>query len=93
MLGTDDNNIGMKALRHYPTIREGSSLIGWILGAAALLPTTVTPVHAQIAAKSADQGPTIEEIVVTATRRAEPLSKAPKAADLRINGDLAELKS
>ena len=35
----------------------------------------VTSVHAQIAAKSADQGPSIEEIVVTATRRAEPLSK------------------
>jgi outer membrane receptor protein involved in Fe transport len=67
----------MKALRHYPTTREGSALIGWILGAAILLPTTVTPVHAQSAAKSADQGPTIEEIVVTATRRAEPLSKVP----------------
>ena len=76
MLGRT-NKIGMKALRHYPTTREGSALIGWILGAATLLPMTVAPVHAQSAAKSADQGPTIEEIVVTATRRAEPLSKVP----------------
>ena len=65
----------MKALRHHSSIREGSALIWRILGAAALLPATFAPAQAQIAAKSTEQGPAIEEIVVTATRRAEPLSK------------------
>ena len=64
----------MKALRHHSSIREGSAL-KWRLLGAALLPAIFAPVQAQIAAKSTEQGPTIEEIVVTATRRAEPLSK------------------
>jgi len=58
-------------------LREGSVLLWRVLGAAALLPAAFTPVQAQLAANSLDQGPSIDEIVVTATRRLEPLSKVP----------------
>jgi iron complex outermembrane recepter protein len=70
----------MKALKHDLSILERhvrAPRIRWlIIVAAALLPATLPSALAQTMAKSAEsQGPTIEEITVTATRRAEALSK------------------
>src|SRR5580700_11010434 len=72
----------MKALKHHSNTREGAvraSRIQWrFIALAVLLPAALPTALAQIVTKPAEsQGPSIEEIVVTATRRAEPLSKVP----------------
>jgi len=72
----------MKALRHHSyTIERDvrAPLHKWrIISVAVLLPVALPTAFAQFAATSPEQqGPAIEEIVVTATRRAEPLSKVP----------------
>jgi iron complex outermembrane receptor protein len=72
----------MKALKHHSYTMERAvraPLDNWrIMVTAALLPAALPSAFAQIAEKSAEfQGPSIEEITVTATRRAEPLSKVP----------------
>jgi iron complex outermembrane receptor protein len=76
----DDNKDGMTALKHHSNTREGAvraPRIQWrLIAVAVLLPAAPPTALAQIVTKPAEsQGPAIEEIVVTATRRAEPLSK------------------
>ena len=70
----------MKALKHHSYIMERdvrAPLTKWrIIAIAVLLPGTLPTAFAQVAERSVEsQGPSIEEITVTATRRAEPLSK------------------
>ena len=70
----------MKALKHHSYIKERdvrAPLTKWrIIAIAVLLPGTLPTAFAQVAERSVEsQGPSIEEITVTATRRAEPLSK------------------
>jgi outer membrane receptor protein involved in Fe transport len=70
----------MKAVKHDSNTVEGAvraSRINWrFIAAVVLLPAALPTALAQTTVKSAEsQGPMIEEITVTATRRAEPLSK------------------
>ena len=67
-------------MKHHSYIMERdvrAPLTKWrIIAIAVLLPGTLPTAFAQVAERSVEsQGPSIEEITVTATRRAEPLSK------------------